>query len=90
MVITGVKIDKYHPKDVGTCAECSVTLDNSLVIHKILVVSGKKGTFVAFPNTGEMKIYKNRKRYMDIVHPINKTLTESITEQVLNAYHNYS
>lgn len=90
MLVTSVKIDKYSPKKLGTCAECSVTLDDSLCIHKILVVMGEKGEFVAFPNTGSMKMYKNRKRYTDIVHPINKTLTEDITNQVLKAYHDYN
>lgn len=90
MVVTGVKIDKYEPKDIGTCAECSVVLDDSLCIHKILVVMGEKGEFVAFPNTGCIKTYKNKKRYSDIVHPISKTLTESITRQVLETYHSYS
>lgn len=90
MVVTDVKIDKYIPKEAGTCAECTVVLDDALCIHKVLVISGKKGEFIAFPNTGNIKVYKNRKRYIDIVHPINKTLTEDITNQVLNAYHNYS
>lgn len=90
MVVTDVKIDKYIPKEAGTCAECTVVLDDALCIHKVLVISGKKGEFIAFPNTGNIKVYKNRKRYIDIVHPINKTLTEDITNQVLNAYYNYS
>ena len=90
MLVTSVKIDKYTPKEVGICAECSVTLDNSLCIHKISVIMGEKGEFVAFPNTGNIKMFKHRKRYTDIVHPINKTLTEDITNQVLKAYHSYS
>ena len=86
MVVTSIRIDKYEPKELGTCAECSVILDDSLCIHKILVVMGEKGEFVAFPNTGSIKTYRNKKRYADIVHPINKTLTENITSQVLEAY----
>lgn len=90
MEVTRVRIDKYEPKERGTCAECSITLDNCLCIHKIAVIMGEKGEFVAFPNTGSIKMYKHRKRYKDIVHPIDKTLTEDIANQVLEAYHRYS
>ena len=55
-----------------------------------MVIKGEKGEFVAFPNTGSMKTFKNRKRYIDIVHPINKTLTEDITSKVLEAYRSHS
>lgn len=90
MIVTNIKFDKYSPKELGTCAECSVVLDDSLCIHKVMVIKGEKGEFVAFPNTGSMKTFKNRKRYIDIVHPINKTLTEDITSKVLEAYRSLS
>ena len=89
MKVTSVKIDKYNPKEVGTCAECSIVLDDSLCIHKILVIVGEKGEFIAFPNMGIIKSSKRNKRYLDIIHPINKSLTDDITAEVLKAYHNY-
>lgn len=90
MTVTNVNIDNYEPRDIGICAECSVTLDNELCIHKVLVINGEKGEFVAYPNTGNMKLYKKRKRYEDIVHPIKKDLSEVISSEVLKAYHSYS
>ena len=86
MVVTDVKIDKYTPKEAGTCAECTVVLDDALCIHKVLVISGKKGEFIAFPNTGNIKVYKNRKRYIDIVHPINSDFRAELEGAVIKAY----
>lgn len=90
MVVTNVRIDKYNPKERGTCAECTVTLDSVLDIHKVLVVMGEKGEFVAYPNTGSMKQYKKRKIYRDIVHPIKKELADEISKAVLDVYNSYS
>lgn len=89
MEVTRVEFDKYHPKDRGTCAEVSIVLDNSLIIHNVQVISGDKGMFIAMPNTGVTKIKDNKKRYSDIVHPTNKTLSEAIKAKVLDAYYNY-
>lgn len=90
MEVTSVKIDKYKPKAKGTCAECSVVLDNELCIHKILVIMGDKGLFVAYPNTGVVAGEKSSKRYNDIVHPTNNSLTQSIQSKVLSAYETYT
>lgn len=89
MEVTSVKIDKYKPKDRGICAECSIVLDNSLCIHKILVVMGNKGLFIAFPNIGVIDTNKSNKRYLDIVHPINNSLTQLITNEVISVYNSY-
>lgn len=90
MKVTKVNIDSYNPKDLGTCAEVSVVIDNSLAIHKIQVISGEKGLFVAMPNTGMTKLCNSKKRYEDIVHPVNKKLSEDISIEVLSAYNSYS
>ena len=94
MKVTRVKINSYTPNSYGTCASVTVYLDNSLVIHQIRVVNGKRGLFIAFPNTGNMKLYskngeKGKKRYDDIVHPCTEDLRKEITEKVLEAYEGY-
>lgn len=86
MQITKIVTNNISPKESGVCAEFSVTLDDSLCIHKILVVSGEKGLFITFPNTGEMRRFSKAKRYMDIVHPTNNSLRQYIQKEVLIKY----
>lgn len=86
MQITKIVTNNISPKDSGVCGEFSVTLDDSLCIHKILVVSGEKGLFITFPNTGEMRRFSKAKRYMDIVHPTNNSLRQYIQKEVLIKY----
>lgn len=87
MQITKITVESVTPKDLGICAEVSILLDDVLSIHNIHVISGKKGLFISFPNTGQMRMFNGRKRYKDIVHPISKTLREDIETQVLKAYY---
>lgn len=86
MQITKIVTNNISPKESGVCGEFSVTLDDSLCIHKILVVSGEKGFFITFPNTGEMRRFSKAKRYMDIVHPTNNSLRQYIQKEVLIKY----
>ena len=86
MQITKIIVDRITPKDLGICAEVSILLDDVLSIHNIHVINGKKGLFISFPNTGQMRMFNGRKRYKDIVHPTSKTLREEIESQVLTAY----
>lgn len=86
MQITKIVTNNISPKESGVCGEFSITLDDSLCIHKILVVSGEKGLFVTFPNTGEMRRFSKAKRYIDIVHPTNNSLRQYIQKEVLIKY----
>lgn len=86
MQITKIVTNNISPKESGVCGEFSITLDDSLCVHKILVVSGEKGLFVTFPNTGEMRRFSKAKRYMDIVHPTNNSLRQYIQKEVLIKY----
>lgn len=86
MQITKIVTNNISPKESGVCGEFSVTLDDSLCIHKILVVSGEKGLFITFPNTGEMRRFSKAKRYTDIVHPTNNSLRQYIQKEVLIKY----
>lgn len=89
MTVTKVCIENCTPKNEGICAEVSIVLDGVLVIHKVFVINGEKGYFVAMPNTGQTKLYDNQKRYQDLVHPIVKSLSVDINTAVLDAYHDY-
>ena len=86
MIVTKVSIEKLSLKDSGICAEASVVLDDSLVVHKVFVIKGERGYFVSMPNTGQTKLIKNQKRYIDIVHPITKELDEEIKSAVMEQF----
>lgn len=86
MQITNIVTNSISPKELGICGEFTITLDDSLCIHKIRVVNGSKGLFITFPNTGEMKRFSKAKRYADIVHPTNNSLRQYIQKEVLLKY----
>jgi DNA-binding cell septation regulator SpoVG len=86
MTVTKIVTNSISPQESGVCGEFTVTLDDALCIHKILVVNGEKGLFITFPNTGEMKRFTKAKRYADIVHPTNNSLRQYIQTQVLEWY----
>lgn len=86
MIITDIYFNNVEPKESGICAECTVIFDDMLCVHRISVINGNDGLFVAFPNTGAMKRYKNCKRYVDIVHPVNNSARQMIQSEVLKRY----
>lgn len=88
MKVTNVSFHSFS-SDAGdkVRATCSITLDDVLRIHHLHVIEGKKGLFIGFPNTGEMKLYKNGKRYVDIIHPCNEELRQEINKAVLEKYY---
>lgn len=85
MKVTNVTIHNID-KNSKIRATCSITLDDMLRIHHIHVIEGDKGLFIGFPNTGEMKLYRNGKRFLDIVHPCNEELRREITDAVITKY----
>lgn len=86
MQVTKIEVSKVSPKESGICAEASIVLDNALCVNNIHIINGKKGLFIAFPNTGQMRLYKGNKRYKDIVHPISKSFRQDIESKVLTVY----
>lgn len=88
MEVTSVKPIKVDPRSFGVCGEFSVVLDDELIIRNIRVVSGKEGLFIAFPNTGSDICEDGKRRFHDIVHPLNNSLRQMITKEVLSAYGN--
>lgn len=91
MKVTRVVIKTLTPRDLGTCATCNITLDDSLVIHQVKVVNGEKGLFVVFPTLNDAKEVKckdgrRKRRYNDIVHPCDESLRKVIVDSVLKKY----
>lgn len=87
MMVTRVVTNYICPKDYGVCGEFSIVLDDELCIHKVKVISGAKGLFIAFPNSGTVKENGTSRRYDDIVHPTNNFLRQAISDEVLKTYY---
>ena len=85
MLVTRVSIDKYlgTSNGKGVVAEVSVTIDRLLVIHGILVCNGVKGRFVAMPSRDCVASDTGKRKYIDIVHPIEPKLKELLDREVL-------
>ena len=90
MKVTKVVVYKYNPQPKGVCAECSIVLDEELSIYKIQIMNGKNGLYLKFPNTGMVSVVAGKKRYKDIVRPINNDLRERISTAIFDAYNNYN
>ena len=87
MEITKIKVDQLSPKESGICGEFSLTFDDLLVVHKVLVINGKNGLFIAFPNNGEPVEINQKKRYTDLVHPTNQTFRQDFNNFLLRRYY---
>ena len=81
--ITEVKIKKIDT-DMRAKAMATVVLDNEYAIHEIRIIedrNDKNKTFIAFPSRKDPN-----GKFRDIVHPINQTVREKITEAILEEY----
>jgi DNA-binding cell septation regulator SpoVG len=87
MEITSIRVDSYTPKEKGVCAEVTVELGGKVAIHKIRVINGDKGLFVAMPNTGSFFTTREGKKHIiDIAHPITKEFQEELDTKIIEVY----
>lgn len=85
--ITGITFNSLRKRENGVCAECTVELDNSMAIHKVRVIRGNKGLYVAMPNTGVSYVGSNGKRkILDVVHPTTSEFQRKFDDEVLREY----
>lgn len=86
MDVTFIKFNVFKPKEHGNCAEATVIFDNELAVHRISVIKGKKGYFVAMPHLALTKADNNGK-YEDLVHPISSEFRNKLSVAVLDAFY---
>lgn len=87
MEITNIVAHKIKPKGTGICGEFSVVFDDMLCVHHIKVIGGYKGLFIAFPNNGEREVTEDgKKRYIDVIHPMNNDFRTYIKQKILDKY----
>lgn len=87
MEITNIIFERLNPQESGICAILTLVIDDKLKVHKVKVVNGKKGLFVAFPY---ISIQNNdnaqERRFIDLVEPTSSAVREELSNLVLNAY----
>ncbi len=86
MKVTKVKSIWVNPHSADVLGEFDITLDGAILIHKMCVINGKKGIFVSFPNAGSYVDDTGRKKYLDVVHPVDSDTRISIVSAVLECF----
>lgn len=87
MQLTRIYFDRFTPKDAGVCAEVSITFDDMLCIHKVIIINGKNGLFIGMPHTDQVGNYNEKRRFQDIVHTTNNEFRVEIQDKILEKYH---
>ena len=84
--VTDIAVYPYEAKDNPTVAFVNVTVLDKLVLKGIRVVDGRKGLFIAFPQTKRKAKKGGKDEYFDIFFPITKEFREELTDSILAAY----
>ena len=84
--VTDIAVYPYEAKDNPTVAFVNVTILDKLVLKGIRVVDGRKGLFIAFPQTKRKAKKGGKDEYFDIFFPVTKEFREELTEAILEAY----
>ena len=84
--VTDISVYPFEAKDNPTVAFVNVTILDKLVLKGIRVVDGRKGLFIAFPQSKRKAKKGGEDEYFDIFFPITKEFREELTEAILEAY----
>ena len=79
MEITSVIIKRIN-KESTIKALATVTIDDAIAIHKIKIIEGKNGLFIAMPSR------KSDKGFIDFVHPINTETRNMMQSAIIAEY----
>ena len=85
MEVTSVRFNVFAPKEQGNCAEATVVFDNELAVHRVCVIRGKRGYFVAMPHIALTRT-DGKQRYDDLVHPVSTEFRDKLSKAVLEAF----
>ena len=84
--VTDIAVYPFEAKDNPTVAFVNVTILDKLVLKGIRVVEGRKGLFIAFPQSKRKGKKGKEDEYFDIFFPITKEFREELTKAILEAY----
>ena len=87
MNITEIRIHKTENTESNVKAVASVTIDGAFVIHDIKVIQTKNGKlFAAMPSRRYKDNKTGKDEFMDIAHPIQKSVRQEFDQKILEAY----
>ena len=86
MKITAIQTKYVAPKAEGVCGEFTLTFDDCLKVHKVMVINGKKGLFVAYPSSGIKNRPDGKKQYVDLVCPTSEEFRLYVQGELLKLY----
>lgn len=70
-------------------ARCSVVIEDTLVLHDIELLNGKKGRYIVMPSRKSKGFNQNmNKEKEDLFHPVNKEFFDYLTETIITGYEN--
>lgn len=81
MKITNIQLRLLKKQTGNLKAYADITFDETLIVHNVKVVEGKKGLMVSMPS-----VKMAEKKYVDIVHPLTAELREYLTTEVVSKY----
>ena len=84
--MAAIKKKIVYPDGVTDIAVYPFEAKDKLVLKGIRVVDGRKGLFIAFPQTKRKAKKGGKDEYFDIFFPITKEFREELTEAILEAY----
>lgn len=85
MEITKIIFNSLSPRTNGVCAELTLVLDDAIMIHRVTIIAGKNGLFISMPSF-ERDFKDGKYKYLDIVHPVRKEVSDYMTDRVLSEY----
>lgn len=90
MVVTNVSLYGINPLQQGVCARARVEFDDCLVVRNVKLIKGKRGLFMAFPNTGTFDIAQEggKKKYTDIVYLKDAKQRADVERLLIDTYTN--
>lgn len=90
MKVTRVVVDNLYTNelqtDLGVKASVRVIFDNVFEVHRVKVIRGKKGLFVAMPYIQSIIKEDGKKEFLDMAHALTVDFSKHIEKEVLDAY----
>ena len=86
MKITKVKFYEVGKVSISTLARCSVVLDDSLILHDIRVMYGKKGKYILMPEMRSIRIDGRVGDSHDLYHPLSKDFFNYMFKVIMEGY----
>lgn len=80
-----VKIRKIIENSNPLKAVCSITIDDTFVVHGVKLIELEKRRFISMPSE-QYKDSEGNEQFRDICHPVTSEARKAMEEAVIKAY----